>query len=117
VAVAGVVVIRGVCRWLVYGEVKVMAKKYRKKPIAVEAMQVPEPPTQPMDFYNWGQLGAWLGSGANWRLTSGVGSPIEIETLEGKMTANIGDWIIRGIRGELYPVRRGVFEESYEEVP
>ena len=40
-----------------------------------------------------------------------------IETLEGRMIAHSGDWIIRGIKGELYPCRSDIFEASYELVP
>ena len=59
-------------------------KKYRKKPIIVEAYQTDE--------------------------------EIIIETLEGKMKANKGDYIIRGIKGELYPCRQDIFHETYEKV-
>lgn len=40
---------------------------------------------------------------------------IEIKTLEGIMTANIGDWIVRGIKGEFWPVKEGLFWKYYEE--
>lgn len=39
---------------------------------------------------------------------------IYIETLEGTLEARPGDWIIRGIRGELYPCKPDVFEKAYE---
>lgn len=39
-----------------------------------------------------------------------------IETLEGTMKANKGDWVIRGIKGELYPCKPDIFEEIYVEV-
>ena len=41
---------------------------------------------------------------------------MEIETLEGTMKADKGDWIIRGIKGELYPCKPDVFEMTYEKV-
>ena len=41
---------------------------------------------------------------------------MEIETLEGVMKANKGDWIIRGVKGELYPCKPDVFEMTYEKV-
>ena len=41
---------------------------------------------------------------------------IEIETLEGTMKANKGDWIIRGVKGELYPCKPDVFDMTYEKV-
>lgn len=37
-----------------------------------------------------------------------------IETLEGKMTASPGDWIIQGVHGELYPCKPDIFEKTYE---
>ena len=40
---------------------------------------------------------------------------IEIETLEGVMKANKGDWIIRGVKGELYPCKPDIFNLTYEE--
>lgn len=39
-----------------------------------------------------------------------------IHTLEGDMTAQPGDWIITGLRGEQYPCKPDIFEKSYEEV-
>lgn len=39
--------------------------------------------------------------------------PIEIETLEGTMRANKGDWIVTGVNGEKYPVRKDIFEKTY----
>ena len=41
---------------------------------------------------------------------------LSIETLEGTMKANKGDWIIRGVKGELYPCKPDVFEMTYEKV-
>ena len=40
----------------------------------------------------------------------------EIHTLEGVMRAEVGDWIIRGVRGELYPCKPDIFEATYEAV-
>lgn len=41
---------------------------------------------------------------------------IKIETLEGVMTANPGDWIITGVKGEKYPCKPDIFEATYEAV-
>jgi len=46
------------------------------------------------------------------RLSDGTA---EIETLEGVQKARKDDFIIKGIRGEIYPCRRDIFEETYEE--
>ena len=42
------------------------------------------------------------------------GKIMYIDTLEGVMTANIGDYIVKGLNGEFYPVKPDVFEKSYE---
>lgn len=39
---------------------------------------------------------------------------ISIPTLEGVMRADVGDWIIRGVKGEFYPCKPDVFEATYE---
>jgi len=39
-----------------------------------------------------------------------------IETLEGRMKAESGDWIIRGVEGEIYPIKPSIFEATYEPV-
>ena len=44
------------------------------------------------------------------------GYGLHIGTLEGTMTAVPGDWIIRGVQGELYPCKPDIFAETYEAV-
>ena len=39
-----------------------------------------------------------------------------IKTLEGTLRADLGDWIIKGIKGELYPCKPDIFQATYEEV-
>lgn len=39
-----------------------------------------------------------------------------IHTLEGDMTASLGDWIIQGVKGEIYPCKPDIFEMTYEKV-
>ena len=41
---------------------------------------------------------------------------LDIETLEGTMHANSGDWIITGVNGEQYPCKPDIFEKTYEPV-
>lgn len=45
---------------------------------------------------------------------TGLGQYLEVETLEGTMTADLGDWIIRGVQGELYPCKPDIFAATYE---
>ena len=53
-------------------------------------------------------------------LNSGVlvrfGDKVQVRTLEGVMTASPGDYIIRGVDGELYPCKPDIFEKTYEKV-
>lgn len=39
--------------------------------------------------------------------------PMDIQTLEGVMHANTGDWIIIGVEGEMWPVKKEIFEKTY----
>jgi hypothetical protein len=41
---------------------------------------------------------------------------LKIPTLEGEMMASIGDWIIKGVNGELYPCKPDIFAKTYEKV-
>ena len=88
--------------------------KYRKKPVVIEAMQ-----WRPDDLGLAGPLVGWLlRHEVNFRHQSGSGdtTTVDIETLEGTMTALPGDWIIKGIKGEFYPCKPDIFEASYEPV-
>lgn len=71
--------------------------KFRKKPIVIEAVQVKA------TDYN-GHRGCDHANGPCW----------DIKTLEGVVTAGPGDWIIRGIKGELYPCKDDIFKMTYE---
>ena len=89
----------------------------RRFRVMIEAMQVPKDAAvvdedgNGRDFMAWGALSVWLGPG-DWRITGDLG--IDIPTLEGTMHANPGDWIIRGVKGELYPCKPDIFEATYE---
>ena len=45
-----------------------------------------------------------------------INEPFTVDTLEGRHTGNAGDYLVIGIRGERYPVKKDIFEESYDEV-
>jgi hypothetical protein len=87
--------------------------KFRKKPVVIEAMQVP--PHE--DGVRWETLLLWLGSEetVDQYMLIGPGEMVLL-TLEGKMTAKSGDWIIRGVKGELYPCKNDIFQTTYEAV-
>ena len=83
---------------------------YRKKPVIIEALR--------WTGENINEMHAWLtAAGVYDRCSTAVGNgEMTISTLEGTMTANAGDWIIKGVQGEVYPVRNDIFEQTYEAV-
>ena len=86
--------------------------KFRKKPVVIEAFKVGSTNIYP----DW--LHDAISEGVVWtRGTTGWGDAFtsaDIRTLEGTMTAGEGDWIIRGVNGELYPCKPDIFEKTYE---
>ncbi len=81
--------------------------KYRKKPVIIEAIQ--------WTGRNWKQIDKFIGTGARHELFE-CGRIIVISTLEGNHDALPGDWIIKGIKGEFYPCKPDIFEQTYERV-
>lgn len=89
--------------------------KYRKKPVIIEAIQ--------WNGSNLREVTDFTGlhpSAHKWswdeyeRIVENDG--LKIFTLEGKMRADIGDFIIKGVHGEFYPCKPDIFELTYEEV-
>lgn len=88
-----------------------MIKQYRKKPVEIEAVKFTR--------NNYDEVV---------RFTDNAASTFRIEkrpdgkctciipTLEGNMTANEGDYIIKGVNGEFYPCKPDIFNKTYEEV-
>ena len=91
-----------------------IAKKYRKKPVEVHAALFEtnnEAGSPNMDaVVNWVNQGKDPEERHAWH----NGTNIFIETLEGTMRAEVGDYIIRGIQGEHYPCKPDIFAETYE---
>jgi hypothetical protein len=75
--------------------------KFRKKPAIVEAVQ--------WMGNNCEEMAKFMG-----RESITDGADLVIYTLEGNMRANVGDWIIRGVSGELYPCKSDIFQQTYE---
>ena len=79
--------------------------QYQKKPVTVEAVRFD---------YSTECISALL---APVRISyAGTAPTLRIGTLEGTMTAQLGDYIIRGVNGEFYPCKPDIFEKTYEEV-
>lgn len=96
---------------------------YRKKPVVIEAVQ--------LRWDTWGEMCEFAGVGSLdegkpegcfvWEDGTGHKEDdgrgvmgLAIPTLEGVMLATQDDWVIRGIKGELYPCKPDIFEATYE---
>ena len=85
--------------------------RYIKRPIPVEAIQTPLTIPTSKEYFKWYQNApAWLHEHDIWFTEEGLVIP----TLEGDMNCYWGNYIICGIRGEIYPCDKEVFEESYD---
>ena len=86
--------------------------KYRKKPIVIDAWLFEG------TFGSYSAISKTLGSPEGFFFCEGPGNlqEIEIKTLEGTMTASPGDWIIKGVKGELYPCKPDIFAATYDPV-
>ena len=89
-----------------------MSNKYRNKPVVIDAWQftkenykegAPLFIRQAKDVDLWSQYGGAVIGG-------------EIKTLEGVMTISENDYIIKGVQGEVYPIKADIFEATYEVV-
>jgi hypothetical protein len=83
-----------------------MMSKFRKKPVVIEAMQLP------LNAEKLALLTVWNGGQEIELRRDGI----VIATLEGEMLAGKGDWIIKGVKGELYPCKPDIFAATYEPV-
>ena len=87
--------------------------KYKKKPVIIDAEELQQTNLQ--------EVFDLLGESKNYpECTYGGIDPsdgkFKIKTLEGVMIANIGDYIIKGIKGEFYPCKPDIFINSYDKV-
>lgn len=88
-----------------------MKKVYRKKPVEIEAIQfedTPEVLSELSDFINNQDLRVDYKNPKN--------PVIKIVTLEGVMTASVGDYIIKDVNDGFYPCKPNIFNKTYEEV-
>jgi len=101
-----------------------VASKFRKKPVVIEAMQfdgLKASAEAICAWANWGENAREDGD-PNVDYTYMTGDPAEViddmlcNTLEGVLNVSPGDWIIRGVSGEFYPCKPDVFALTYEPV-
>jgi len=82
--------------------------KYRKKPVVIDAMQFTDEMKDRVRHFVRCNVAADFDE---------QGRPVlKIQTLEGVMTAVLGDWIIKGVKGEFYPCKPDIFKATYEKV-
>lgn len=79
--------------------------KYRKKPVVIEAVQITDatfdaPHPNPEHIRGV--------------VYDSIHRVARIQTLEGEMIGRIGDWLITGVKGEVYPCQPDVFAATYE---
>ena len=82
--------------------------RYRKRPVVIEAVRwqnrkIVCPPGP-----------AWFADAEAQGVIMLAGDTLHIKTLEGNMRCNVGDWIIKGVLGELYPCKDEIFLATYE---
>ena len=81
-----------------------MIRKYRKKPIVIEAIQ-----------FNGNNESEIIEFTKSISLTRPEClKSMRIPTLEGDMIANVGDWIVKGVNGEFYPIKDNIFKKLYD---
>lgn len=86
-----------------------MIKKYKTRPCEIEVIK--------WDGNNFKEIAEFTNHKAIMMLMySSRSYELVIETLEGNMMANVGDFIIKGLKGEFYPCKPDVFHKKYEEV-
>lgn len=93
-----------------------MIAKYIKKPVVIEAVK--------WTGANYDEVSTFCNA-SNYKIVGGTADSsgvhididkerLEIQTLEGTMEASIGDFIIKGVKGEFYPCKPDIFEQTYE---
>lgn len=85
--------------------------KFRKKPVEIEAFQF-----QGYLDYSNGSVPIWFCDAVISGIVAVNNDHLVITTLEGDHRADVGDYIIQGVKGELYPCKPDIFELTYDKV-
>ena len=83
-------------------------KNYIKKQVEIQAVQFTGENIEEIESFVGKKLPTMMGSNVDTQLV--------IPTLEGDMKVTKGDYIIKGIKGEFYPCKPDIFNDSYDEV-
>ena len=80
--------------------------QFRKRPVVIEAEQ----------WTGWNGLAIAAFMGEPFPNDAHTTDTPIIHTLEGDLVASVGDWIIKGVKGEFYPIKNNIFMETYDAV-
>ena len=94
--------------------------RFRKKPVVIEAIQWTGGNFDAVYAFGGGDISSPEGI-QRAKITchddrNAAAEPLYVDTLEGTTRASVGDWIIRGIKGEFCPCKPDIFEATYEAV-
>lgn len=102
-----------------------LARKFRKKPVEIEAMRLDMGIHTGGQGSNYRDVMRWVSGDTNlpspdsdaWLALPAIpdGDQLIIATLEGDMRADHGDYIIKGVKGEFYPCKPDIFDATYED--
>ena len=85
------------------------AQNYRKKPVVIQAIKLERSNIDAAYEFAYGNP-----ISMNERTMIEGWGGMRIQTLEGVMVANFGDYIIKGVMGEVYPIKADIFDMTYE---
>ena len=92
-----------------------MVQKFRKKPVVIEAIQWNGSNLREVIDFTGLHYSAEKWSWEEYEQVVKT-EGLKIFTLEGKMNADVNDFIIKGVKGEFYPCKPEIFESTYEKV-
>ena len=84
--------------------------KYKKKPVEIEAVQFIDTPERICE------IAEFIDNDLRVNYEDKESPYIPLETLEGTMKVGVGDYIIKGVKGEFYPCKPDIFEATYDYV-
>lgn len=85
---------------------------YRKKPVVIEAIQYTG--SNGWVLKQWSNGEVYSSPVLEPTENNPTGEYVQIKTLECVMTGIVGDYIIKGVKGEFYPIKAEIFLETYE---
>ena len=85
--------------------------KYRKKPVVIDAIQATGTPESNREIIDWTRGSK---TPATMDINGDDEKQLSIATLEGAHWVTPGDFIIKGVKGEFYPCKPDIFQQTYE---